>query len=95
MARFKRDEDRRPVSGGVNLSDLLTPKSLLFDPVTNRLEVDLTIDAAISSVLPIHDKRDANRVPTSYAVSDIDLVTPLPILVDHNNNYILVNILFS
>lgn len=93
--RFKRDQNRKPTAGGISLADLLTPKSLLFDPVTNRLEVDLTIDSAISSVLPTHDKRDGNRVPTAYGVSDVNLITPLPILIDHNNNYLLVDILFT
>ena len=93
--RFKRDENHKATAGGINATDLTTPKSLLFDPVTDRLEIDITFDASPSSILWTRDKRDGNHVPTSYAVSDVDLVTPLPVLVDHNNNYIFVDILFT
>ncbi len=95
MYSLKRDANHKAVGGAISIADLITPNALNFDPVTNRLLVELNLDANISSILPTHDKRDANHVPTAYGVSSADLITPLPVLVDHNNNYILVDMVFT
>lgn len=92
MAALKREENRKPVGGAINLADLFTPLPLQVDPVTNRLLIDVMLDNAPSSILWTHDKRDQNHVPTGYGVSDADRITPLPLLIDHNNGYLFVDI---
>lgn len=92
MASLERDENRKVVGAGISITDLLTPNPLNVDPVTNRLLIDVTIDSSPSSTLRARDARDANHVPTAYGVSDTDGNTPLPLLIDHNNNYLFVDI---
>lgn len=90
---MQRDDDHKPVGGAINLTDLSTALPLQVDPVTNRLLIDVTMDNSPSSTLLTHDVRDGNHVPTAYGVSATDLVTPLPLLVDHNNGYLFVDII--
>lgn len=94
MASLKREQNRKPVGGAINVLDLTTPLPLNVDPITDRLLIDVTVDSNPSSVLWTRDKRDQNHVPTAYGVSAADSITPLPLLIDHNNNYLFVDIQF-
>jgi hypothetical protein len=91
---LKRDDDRKWVGGAISIVDLLTPTPLSVDPVTSRLLIDVTLDNIPASILWTTDKRDADREPTGYGVNATDGVTPLPLLIDHNNNYLFVDISF-
>lgn len=94
MAIINRDGNRRTNKAGVNLSDLVTPLQFHFDPVTNRLLVDVTITSNSSSVIPTLDKHDGNRVPTAYGVID-GTDTLRPFMIDNTNNYLFVDITFT
>lgn len=93
MASFKRDGDRRPVSGGVSTTDSSTPVQFRFDPVFNRLLVDLVAPGSLSQVLHTEVGHDQNRKTTVYGVSDDANKNLMPILVDHVNGYILVDVI--
>ncbi len=92
MSSLQRDNDRKWVGGAISTVDLLTPTPLNVDPVTARLLIDVITDASPSSIVWTHDVRDLNHVPTAYGVSDTDLITPYPLLIDHNNGYLFVDI---
>jgi hypothetical protein len=95
MASLQRDKNRRPVGSGVSLTDLITLTPLQVDPVTLRLLIDINISSSSGSIIPTHDKRDQNRVPTAYGVTDDVNKTLSPLIIDHTNGYLFVDITFT
>jgi len=91
MSQAKRDENRVTVGMGVNATDLITPLSLIVDPVTNRLLVDV-VQAVGTGVLS-SEKRDQNHIPTAYGVNDSDRVTPMAILIEAVTGTLAVDII--
>ena len=95
---MKRDDDRTPVGGAVNMTDLTTPISLMVDPVTLRLLVNVHISSNNASVIPVEVGHDQNRKTTGYgAVNNGNINTANeklgPLLIDHTNGYLFVDIL--
>lgn len=95
MSSIERDQNRRPVTAGVNLANLATPIPFNMDPVTLRLLIDITFSSNAASIIPSHDKHDENHRTTAYGVTDDSNMTPKPFMVDHTNNFLFVDITFT
>lgn len=98
MSTLNRDANRKSVGGGVNLVDSATPLMLMVDPVTNRLLIDVTISGSTGSVIPKEVGHDQNRKTTAYGVLDNAVVntpqeTLSPLIIDHTNGYLFVDII--
>ena len=75
------DENRIQVGTAVTDDANLTPSPLLVDPVTGCLLVSTSLGAEVSTAMT-GNKRDEDREPTLYGVSDDDGVTLVPIRTD-------------
>lgn len=97
---MKRDDNRKSVGGAINEVDLITPLNLNVDPVTLRLLVNVNISSSTGSTLPIEVGHDQNRRTTAYGVADDAFVntpqeTLMPLLIDHTNGFLFVDILLE
>lgn len=95
MAILNRDENRKSVGGGINLSDLITPIQLMVDPVTNRLLIDVTLSGSLGSIVPTEVGHDQNRRTTAYGVTDDVNENLSALIVDHTNGYLFVDLLIT
>ena len=96
MTVLARDENHRTVMGGVADNDLVTPLPTTVDHLTNRVLIDITEVADVVGTLPTEpDPRDENRVPVAMGVSDLDGITPLPVLIDDATGLLFVDLVFE
>lgn len=75
------DENRIQIGTAVTDDASLTPEPLLIDPVTGGLLVIASSSAVVATAMA-GNKRDEDREPTVYGVSDDDGVTLVPIRTD-------------
>ncbi len=92
MADAPRDDNQVPVACGVDENGDVQP--LRVDPVTNRLEIDITNVAydTAAPTLPATVPRDSNNVPVSCAVTDDAGETVTPLLIDATSGLLWVDL---
>jgi len=66
----------------------LTTERLIVDPTTKRLKV-FALSDTLPATLDQSGKRDANRVPVAYAVTDDESLNVVPIATDTDGNLLV------
>lgn len=95
MSTLNRDANRKSVGGGVNLVDSVTPLMLMVDPVTDRLLIDITLSTSTGSIIPSEVGHDQNRKTTAYGVKDDAGLELSPLIIDHTNGYLFVDLVIE
>lgn len=89
----KRDDNR--ISDGLSW-DGTTPRRLLVDPSTSRLEI--VISASLGNSPVVHSQpteRDENKVTVSMTVTDNTQSLPIPLHVDAVSGFLAVDLILA
>lgn len=88
MGTANRDVNRRAVGLAVTDDADLTPTQLRVDPSTKRVKATI-VNASLPSTSDPTGKRDANSVPTVYAVTDDADQNVVPVGTDSSGNILI------
>jgi len=92
---FARDDNRKTTSGGVSTQDSVTPQTFMVDPVSLRLLVSISVTSDAGAVIPSEVGHDQNRRTTGYGVTNDANENLSPLLIDHVNNYLYVDLILG
>lgn len=89
MPDAKTDQNHVAVGMCRDADDATLNAPVCVEPVTGRLQVDLTVDPTLPASLSLTSKNDANFTHTAYGVTDDAAMDIVPIAVDADGNVLI------
>ncbi len=86
MANHLRDSNSVPTLAGLLSTDGSTITNVAIDPATHVLDTD---DNTIGTDAGSDVGRDGNYIPVSFALSEADGVTPVPLYVNASGELLI------